>query len=285
MTFQIHNRPAAKAVIALTIAAAAASCIKEVPADAIVAVGNATLTLSDLRKAIPAGLSATDSATFAESYINSWISDMLITEIAEKNIPDTRSIDRMTDDYRRQLIMWEYQRLKTAQDGPPELPEDTIAAYYDRHHAEMRVEPPMVRGILVKIPTSSPLLENVRKWYRSDKDTDIELLEKANIKDDDILYEYFRDNWVKWEQIESRVPHNFSGRTPKTGEHIEVSDGDFTYLLHITETLTEGTEMPRDVAEPIIRDRLTARHKLSLDRRLRQELYQQALENGKIKRY
>ena len=57
------------------------------------------------------------------------------------------------------------------------------------------------------------LLENVRKWYRSDKDTDIELLEKANIKDDDILYEYFRDNWVKWEQIESRVPHNFSGRT------------------------------------------------------------------------
>ncbi len=43
--------------------------------------------------------------------------------------------------------------------------------------------------------------------------------------------------------------------------------------------------MPRDVAEPIIRDRLTARHKLSLDRRLRQELYQQALENGKIKRY
>ena len=90
---------------------------------------------------------------------------------------------------------------------------------------------------------------------------------------------------MKWEQIESRVPHNFSGRTPKTGEHIEVSDGDFTYLLHITETLTEGTEMPRDVAEPIIRDRLTARHKLSLDRRLRQELYQQALENGKIKRY
>ncbi len=170
MTFQIHNTPAAKAVIALTIAAAAASCIKEVPADAIVAVGNATLTLSDLRKAIPAGLSATDSATFAESYINSWISDMLITEIAEKNIPDTRSIDRMTDDYRRQLIMWEYQRLKTAQDGPPELPEDTIAAYYDRHHAEMRVETPMVRGILVKIPTSSPLLENVRKWYRSDKD-------------------------------------------------------------------------------------------------------------------
>ena len=104
----------------------------------------------------------------------------------------------MTDDYRRQLIMWEYQRLKTAQDGTPELPEDTIAAYYDRHHAEMRVETPMVRGILVKIPTSSPLLENVRKWYRSDKDTDIELLEKANIKDDDILYEYFRDNWVKW---------------------------------------------------------------------------------------
>ena len=89
MTFQLHNSPAAKAVIALTIAAAAASCIKEVPADAIVAVGNATLTLSDLRKAIPAGLSATDSATFAESYINSWISDMLITEIAEKNIPDT----------------------------------------------------------------------------------------------------------------------------------------------------------------------------------------------------
>ena len=96
MTFQIHNRPAAKAVIALTIAAAAASCIKEVPADAIVAVGNATLTLSDLRKAIPAGLSATDSATFAESYINSWISDMLITEIAE-NRPYDRRLSQATD--------------------------------------------------------------------------------------------------------------------------------------------------------------------------------------------
>ena len=102
---------------------------------------------------------------------------MLITEIAEKTSrhPRYRPYDRRLSQATDNVGI---SASENSAGWHPELPEDTIAAYYDRHHAEMRVETPMVRGILVKIPTSSPLLENVRKWYRSDKDTDIELLEK-----------------------------------------------------------------------------------------------------------
>lgn len=274
---------AAKAV-GLTVLAA--SCNKELPADTIVSVGGANLTRSDLRAATPKGLSEADSAAFAESYISHWISDRLITEVALKNLPDTREIDRMAADYRRQLIMWEYTRMKVAQDPSLAVSADSIAAYFEAHSGEFTTSEPMVKGIYVRIDTGSPSLADVKRWYRSTKDADIERLEKVGTHQA-ITYDYFRDRWVPLSQIKATVPTGISDKlsSPAASQHFETEQGGFTYLLSISAVLPAGAAMPEEVAAPIISRRLEARNRAEIERRLRADLLRQATADGTLKRY
>ncbi|MDE7388970.1 MAG: hypothetical protein K2M97_06960 [Muribaculaceae bacterium] len=270
-------------VVLLTILAA--SCKEEIPSDAIVSVGSSHLTLSDLRSALPKGLSEADSASFAEAYISGWISDRLVTEVAVKHLPDTREIDRMAEDYRRQLIMWEYTRLKVSQDPSLAVSDDYIAGYYSTHKGEFTTTEPMVRGIYVRMASDSPSLADVKRWHKSMRETDIERLEKVGIRTE-VTYDYFRDRWVPLSQVRAAVPAALSEKiaSPQPSHDYEAEQEGFTNMLHITEVLPAGSQMPLEVASPLISRRLEARNRADIERKLRADLLRQATADGTIRR-
>ena len=78
-------------------------------ADAVAVVGQNTLTVSQLSKDIPAGLSTEDSLRYVKAYVKEWVESRLISDIASRDL-DMAEIDRITEDYRRRLIMMEYCR-------------------------------------------------------------------------------------------------------------------------------------------------------------------------------
>ena len=90
-------------------------------------VGTDVLYLEDLKQAIPLGLSDADSTKLAQQYIRNWVEDVLFYQNAIRNIPDTKDIDRLVENYRRSLIEHEYQRSRMAEDEHhPETPEDAL---------------------------------------------------------------------------------------------------------------------------------------------------------------
>lgn len=275
---------AAKAMIASAIAAAAASCSDTVPADALVTVGSATLMRADVVAAVPKGLSEADSITFADSYVKSWVADQLVSEIAAANLPDTREIDRMTADYRRQLIIQEYERLMNARAaaGQKRFHPDTIRAYYDAHSPEFHVDAPVLRGIYVKLPPQSPLLGEVRRSLRSHNQASVEHLEKASVKEPRMLYEYFMDRWLEWDKVNAMHPMDQARTLPDKGTTLELTDPSGTHLLLVTDILRANDGMPLELATPLIENRLATRSSIERTRALRQELYQQAVADGKI---
>lgn len=273
------------AVLLLTILSTACSNKnKQDSGDILVTVGNAVLTLDDLRKQLPSGLSAEDSTALAHSYIRSWIDSRLISEIASQNIGDLTEIDRMTEQYRNELITYEYRRRMFDDRIKSEITEDSIKKYYDENPVELKLQRPILKGIYLKIPNESPSLKNAKKWYVSTKTEDIDKLEKQCL-DGAIHYDYFRDRWVDWERIESLIPAEF-GSDPNaflaTHKNLEISQGDFTYLLSISEYIPSGKTMPYEFAKETIKDILAYSRRAEYDRLLRLSLLKEAEDNGQI---
>lgn len=252
--------------------------------DVIVTVGNATLTRRQLVEQIPAGTAPADSTRLARAYIRSWIDGKLISEIASRNIGDLSEIDRMVEDYRNELIAYEYRRRMFDDRATSVIAEDSLKAFYESDSSRFKLQMPVVKGIFIKLPDNAPGLEAARKYFRSKKIDDIDKLEKQGI-DNAVSYDYFRDRWVDWEQIESRIPMDF-GSSPdnflKSTRHVDFSHGGFTYLLDITDYMPSGATMPFEVAREQIRRELIYRNRVKFDRDLRLELLREAGENGEV---
>lgn len=249
--------------------------------DIIAAVGKTALTRSDLRKALPGGLSADDSTAFARAYIRRWIDSRLIERVATDAV-DIAEIDRLTAEYRQNLIMSQYRRaMATQADGF--FSEDTLLAYYDSHKSEFRLERPLVRGVYLKVPDDASNLRLLKRLYTSVKAADMDRLEKEAPKTA-LHYDYFRERWIDWEQIEKRIPADIPSPDAflRAGRPLDVSQDGFTYLLHVSEYLPTGSTLPFEAAEPIIRERLLTRNRMTYDARLLKDLYDRAVDNGTL---
>ncbi len=264
-----------------------AGCSKPAPdIDALLVarVGQSRLTKTDIAKLVTPGMSADDSARLVRSYVKSWIESRVMSEMAVRSIPDMSTIDRMVDDYRNELIAWEYRRLMFNQHGNVTFSDDTLRAYYDAHKSMFVLDRPLVKGVYIKVASDSPSLKVIKKLYKSTKPEDIDQLEKEDLQGV-IHYDYFRDRWVDWEQIETRVPIDF-GSSPEaflaTQSNAEVTSDGFTHLLEITDYLPSGAVMPFEWAEESIRRTLYDEQRLAYDAQLRLDLYDEGLKDGTI---
>ncbi len=271
-------------VFTLAVVLLAASCGRDgdkLPSEYLARVGNDVFTAADLRAAMPAGLSAEDSVAFAKAYVRNWVNTHLVERVAASEV-DMEQIERLTREYRDELIMTQYRRAMSRQAQEGEFAEDSLRAYYEAHKDDFKLERPLVKGVYLKVPDDAPNLAQIRRLYRSDKPGDIDKLEKAALGSA-IHYDYFRDSWIDWEQIENRIPLDFaSGDVSDIARrrYIEIESQGFTYLLCISDYLAPGSGMPYEAARPLVRDRLLNQRRRAYDSRLLNDLYQRALDDG-----
>lgn len=271
-------------IICLLSAMLAVSCggdDRAVPADALAVVGNDMLMPRDVNNAVPAGLSSEDSATFAKAYIRNWIDTRLVERVAAAEV-DMELVDRLTREYRDELIMSQYRRsmARQAQDG--EFSEDSLIAYYDAHTSDFILERPMVKGVYIKVPSDAPGLSKIRRLYRSATAGDIDKLEKA-VLGTAIHYDYFRDSWVDWEQIENRIPVELTPNdVPDIARrgYLEAESQGFIYLLCVSDYIPAGKAMPYESARQLVRERMLNQRRRAYDTRLLNDLYHRAIDDG-----
>jgi len=264
---------------------AAASCGRHSgDAETVLAsVGKDCLTVSELRGQIPAGVSVDDSTRLARAYIRSWIDNRLVSQVAAREI-DLTEIDRMTREYRNSLIMWEYGRRMFDAHASSTIPDDSLRAYYDANREEFRLQRPIVKGVYLKVPDDDKSLAALRRLYRSTKPADIDRLEKSELSRA-VHYDYFRDRWIDWEQIENRIPYEFGDADMFLRSHrnLDISSGGFTYLLDISGVLPSGSVMPFESARPMIAERMKVLRRSAYEASLRQELFDHAISSGTLK--
>lgn len=255
------------------------------PEDILVTVDDSTLTLRDVAGRLPAGLSPEDSTSMLHSIVDGWIERMLLARIAEENSEDMEEIDRLVEDYRKKLIIASYRRKlrETHSDG---VSDKEVAGYFKAHGAEMILEAPVIKGLYVKLPTDASRLSDVRRWMMTATPDAIDNLEKYGL-DDAVEYSLFQDRWMDWESIARQIPYNFGNPDEFISKrhNFETTHRGFTYFLHISSSLASGNPMPKETADPIIRELLSNERGDRFEQSVIAGLYRKAQKEGRLKLY
>ena len=273
--------------IIATAAALATACSSgddaSAPADTIVSGAGEHLTAAQVRRQMPAGLSADDSAAYVKAYVASWIDSRLIERVAIDEV-DRAEIDRLTEAYRSQLIMAQYRRSMARQASDGIFHPDTIEAYYKAHQDDFRLDRPMVKGIYIKVESDNPRLRSMQSAVQSTNPVDLDRLDKA-ANAEAIHYDYFRDRWIDFEQIENRIPGEIPEHILSEHKTATVTDGTYSYILAVSDYLPAGSIQPLEAARPVIKERLLAAKRIEYDAALRSELLNRAIADGTVQYY
>ncbi|MDR2691974.1 MAG: hypothetical protein LBB73_06730 [Dysgonamonadaceae bacterium] len=132
------------------------SCIqpKEQNEAFVVKVGNKTLLKSDLERNVPSGLSDKDSLFAAEHYIRTWIIDVLLYDIAEQNMSDMTQIDRLVENYRRSLVIYQYQEQLINEKLTRKITDNELRKYYASHREKFNLDKYPAQGIFLNLAES-----------------------------------------------------------------------------------------------------------------------------------
>lgn len=249
----------------------------------LVEVDGNFLYKEDLMSVLPVGLSKDDSVLFAEHYIRSWAEEVLLYEKAADNIPDNADVDKLVENYRKALIMHIYQQELINQELTKDIPEQEIADYYAKNKELFKLESPLIKGLFIKVPLTAPQLNNVRRWYKSDKQDAVESLEKYSLQNA-VKYEYFYDKWVSVADVLELMPSKEEIPESYFDKHrqIELKDSAFYYFLNVSDYRGAGGEKPYESARTEAKDLLVNQQRVSFMEQVKNDLYQQAVDKKKI---
>ncbi|MCC8145921.1 MAG: peptidyl-prolyl cis-trans isomerase [Bacteroidales bacterium] len=263
----------------------AVSCKRETAnnVERVVKVGNKYLTREELNNNLPVYTTPEDSILAAEHFIRTWINDNLLYEVAEKNIVDKENIDLLVENYRKSLVIYQYQEQLVNEKLSREINNDEIIEYYENNKDKFQLDRPLIKGIFIKIPVDAPRIEQVRSWYKSTTPASIEKIEKYSVQNA-ASYDYFMDNWVDFLEFMDNWPVNYRNASDviHKNAHIEQKDDNYYYFLNITDFLLPGDQAPFEYARSTVKEILINQKKIDFLRQTEENLYNKALNNGQI---
>ena len=266
-----------------------ASCQKKVEHGGktpVAQVGSRFLYQEDLAKALPYGLSPADSQKIADELARKWVEEQVLYEKAEQNVRKDGHIEQLVADYRRKLILNDYEQRLVRQKMDEEVTEEELEKYYEDNKQLFLLEEPVIKGVFIKAPLKSSGLKDLKRWYKDNSEKSLEQLEKYAFRNA-VIYEYFYDRWLPVSELEGKITVSLAELSKDFDKRrdIEAEDEEYCYLLHIEEYIVEGEAKPYDMAKSEIMDLLANARRVEFMHKVREDLYNQAIEKGRIKYY
>ena len=239
---------------------------------------------SDVAKIIPIDINATDSAEMAQNIIRKWVTDVLMLENAKRNTPNEADIEKMVQEYRKSLIIHQYQQNLIEQRLKTDPTKEQIKEFYTQYGTQMLTKETIIKGFLLTMPDKSPKLTEMRKWVQRGDTEALENIEKYHLQNA-VGYDYFAANWTSISAVLKKIPAQPKDPADFIAQQdfYEISDSTHHYLLHINERVLAGATEPYELAKDKIANILRTRMKAEYISRFETELYNDAVKNGHVK--
>jgi len=249
--------------------------------DALVQVNKHILTRAELDESLPSFFTPEDSTLAAEYFIRTWINDCLLYDIAQKNI-DKNAINQLVENYRRSLIIYQYQEQLINEKLVQDISERELLKYYEENKEIFKLDKPLIKGLFLRIPIDAPDIDKVRTWCKNISDAGIDNLEKYSIKNA-ASFDYFEDHWMDFNELKNTYPN--PPEIPQKNTLYEQTDDKYYYFLKVSESLLSGDNAPFQYAKPTVRELLINQKKIEFLRKTEEDLYNKALNSGQITFY
>ncbi len=241
------------------------------------------LYLNDVQDIIPPNVNAKDSAEIAESFIRKWVTDVLLYENAKRNVNDKAVIDRLLEDYKKSLIIHQYQQKLIEERLPKEPSEEEIQLFYEKYSDQLQLKENIIKGILLIVPANAPQLSSVRGWMQSGNTKSLESIEKYSIKNA-ISYDYFANKWIPLSEVLRKIPIQIENPATFVSSHrlFEKSDSTKHYFLRIESFRTSGQTEPLEMAKDKISNLILNKLKAEFISNFETELYNDAIKSESV---
>lgn len=250
-------------------------------------VFDSQLMRSEVVAFIPAGTPKDDSVLMAQSYIRNWITNKLLLHKAIENLSDQeKNIQKQVEDYRTSLLVHQYKQKLIAQKLSEDIAEKEIEDYYEANKFNFVLSTPIIKAVYVVIPKSASNINDVRKWYKSDKAGDMEKLEEYCLTNAR-KYDDFNENWIELKYVSNLLPGdgNVLENEVKRTKNIEKEDDDNFYFLKINELCPEQTVAPLGYVRDEIILILKNKKKLQFENDLDKKINEEAIRKNYVKMY
>lgn len=241
------------------------------------------LYLDQIQEIIPPNVNKKDSAEIAESYIRKWVTDVLLYENAKRNITNKEEIEQLLEDYRKSLIIHQYQQKLLQERLPKEPNEEEIKTFYDKYKNQILLKENIIQGILLITPANAPQMANVRSWVQSGNTKALENIDKYSMQHA-ISYDYFADKWVSFSEIQKKLPLQLEDQTSYLSgrRFVELSDSTKHYFLSIKASKLVGQTEPYDMAKPKIINLIMNKLKSEFIENFENDIYNDAIKNESV---
>lgn len=241
------------------------------------------LYLDQIQEIIPPNVNAKDSAEIAESFIRKWVTDVLLYENAKRNITNKEEIDQLLEDYRKSLIIHQYQQKLLQERLPKEPTEEEIKAFYDKYKDQLVLKENIIQGILLVTPANAPQLANVRSWVQSGNTKALENIEKFSMQHA-ISYDYFAEKWVPFSEILKKLPLQLEDQANylSVRRFVDLSDSTKHYFLSIKASKLVGQTEPYEMARPKIVNLIMNKLKADFISNFENDIYNDAIKNESV---
>lgn len=259
----------------------------EVNEDPVARVYDHYLYPSDLVGHIPPGLSYEDSIRISKKLIEEWIRNQLLLKQAEVQLPeDMKDVEKQVEEYRTSLLIFKYKQNLLSRNLDSLISENEIRNYYDENSSNYVLESDIVRVTYLKIPTSSPRIGDVRRWYRSEREENTEALREYCLE----YAESFTINdssWYSFTELLSGTPLRIDNpsRYLNYNRNIEASDNDYYYFIRVLDRKKEGEIKPLSMVRNNIRSVLLNKRKLEYIQDLENTVYRDGFSRNNVEIY
>jgi len=251
----------------------------------VVAECNGESLLATEIEALTLGLSAEDSAQVAEQYVHQWAINLLMKDVIRGN--QNKEIERLVAEYRRSLYQHEWEQHLVARRMSQHVEDSVVLAYYEanKHHFVLRET--ILRGVLLVVPNGAPSMDQLKRYIVEPQDEEhIEWVEKYAYQYAS-GYELFLDEWKTANQILLRMPFEEDNlqKQLKQQRQITMQDSLNNYILQVVDVYVKGEQMPIDCARKEIEKIILSQRQVDFIESERENLYNNAIQSGKLKRY
>jgi hypothetical protein len=250
----------------------------------IARANTAYLYEDDIKDLVPFGSSAKDSVELIRKFIDNWIHETLVIQKAESNLPeDKKNVEKQLQDYRNSLIAFAYEKELVAQKLDTVVTEKEIEEYYNNNKANFELKDNIIKVIYIKVNKTAPEMKKLKEWYKSDEPKDKEQLASychqfaANFYLDDSSWLFF-DDLLKEIPIQTYNKELFL----QNNRFVEVSDSLFNYFVNIKGFKIRNSLSPISFETDNIRNIILNKRKLQLITKMKEDVYNDAVNNNKI---
>lgn len=232
------------------------------------------------------GMSETDSISSVQSYIRRWARKELLAMRAEQNLTAEykTEVNRQINEMRNNLLIYQYQQQMIIQKMDTAVTEGELEDYYVDNLSTFTLTTNIVRALLIKLPADAPVIDKIRRLYRSTDASDLGQLEEYCYQYA-LRYDDYDDKWIPFTELLMEVPLDSERQDEwlTRNQAVELKDDRYVYFIAIREYRLRNSVAPFDYIRSQVNTIILNNRRNDFLQKLEDGIYNEAVRNGTLK--